>query len=159
MMTKARIKMAMLLPLFAKAWKGRKAWLKMKSTYVFTNYTYLVVFADENEELNASALRNLPEFLKYYHMDKAVVACVSDSSDLRLTTCNEDQQIIEMACLPREEIANLLQYYLFTQFYDFIKVISLKEPFGYDGLLSAELPGVDMDYFVNVYFYGTGVGF
>jgi len=154
---KTDMKFSMLLDLIRQAWEGRKVWLRIDGAYHVSDNKYLLIMPDDDLPLNRSALKSLAGFLEFCHMRGAVVVHVSQLQGFYSEGDNKKFPVAFVS-LSQVDMDNLLKYYLFRQFYIFTKVISLKEPYGSDGLLKAGKADVDMDYFVNVYFFGTGAG-
>lgn len=125
---------------FDAARRGRVIWKTIRDTYHIGENDCLVILPDHDEKLDSAALRNLDDYLHRKYINRAFVIVpyeknVYDSNHefIRLTT---------------DELNELIAYYKLVQFKEKLVVISMKEPFGNDGIIGKSGITLD-DYIVN----------
>ena len=123
---------------FEAARRGRNVWKEIENKYHVVEEDSLVLFPDNDEELNHSALKNLGGYLKKKYISR-VLLVFSD----RNIICGSQYQIIN---IKEDMMRDLLMYYKLTQFKEKIVVVSMKEPFGNDGIIGEK--GITLDDYV-----------
>ncbi len=118
--------------------RGRAVWKEIEKKYHVLEEDSLVLFPDNDEKLNYAALRNLGGYLKKKYISR-VLLIFSD----RNIIYGSKYQVIN---IKEDMMRDLLRYYRLTQFREKIVVISMKEPFGNDGIIGEK--GITLDDYV-----------
>ena len=125
---------------FDVARRGHKIWKTIRDTYHIGENDCLVIFPDDNEQLDILALRYLDDYLYRKYINRAFIVVPSEKN-----ICNSNH---EMISLPINEVNELIAYYKLVQFKEKLVVVSMMEPFGNDGIIGKAGITLD-DYIVN----------
>ncbi len=108
---------------------GREYWIALKRQFPINEKTGIFVFPALDSELNQTAVKLLPWYLKKKYLNKAVIATDQDAVLKQAESVMADSAVC-LAKTDRERLNGLLDYYRLVQFHPSVVVISLEEPYG-----------------------------
>ncbi len=109
-----------------KAYKGKKVWKSIRSSFGQREDLLVVMLPEKNIELNDEIVRQIPEFMRRKGFDE-VFLIISDSNMLNAKELEVPNLIRR---LDEEEMEQLSAYYQLHWFYDDFIYASIKMPFG-----------------------------
>lgn len=125
---------------FDAARRGHVIWKKIRDTYQIGENDCLVILPDHDEKLDSAALRNLDDYLHRKYINRAFVIAPYEKN-IR----NSNHEFINLSI---DEVNELITYYKLVQFKEKLVIVSMKEPFGNDGIIGKAGITLD-DYIVN----------
>lgn len=113
---------------FKLAWEGREYWLKLKEKYYIDDDCYLILFPEDDNQLNKSAIQNLGKFLDRKYICRAVILFTYDVREKIFYY--KEKMDVTFERISQNEMRAILKYYQLTQFAKNIVAVSMEEPFG-----------------------------
>ena len=120
------------------AYQGYSIWKKLKEEYSIKDTDCLVLFPCDDNALNATTLKYLPEYMKTKYYDRIILFSKQN---------NVSSKIFETIDFSGKDMDYLVNLYKLTQFSKRIVMVSLQEPFSSSGIIGNE--GIDLDDYVK----------
>lgn len=117
--------------------KARRHWLKLKKQYSIDSGLYVLLMADDDRELNETALRHIDDLVSYRNA-KGVLILTTHDWILEHVKANENVVGV-IKITPQIAQSYYCYYYAFSE--RFI-IVSLTQPFGNDAYKAVGVNGV-----------------
>lgn len=101
--------------------RGKKIFEKMKGSYMLEDDVCIVVFPEEDIELQKTVLDNLKEFLERKYLSMAYIIHAND--------CAAEKTYITSVKMSGIEINSLIKLFRLVQFHKNVIIASVSEPF------------------------------
>ena len=113
--------------------RGREIWLNLKDRNGIDNSWVLIIFPTGNKELNESALKCIPAFLKRKYLTNAILLAREGTGSFDDISIKE--HIVVTRYLLETDMEAILTFYKLQRFFKNIVVVSLEESFSGGGII------------------------
>ncbi|WP_167958649.1 hypothetical protein [Anaerosporobacter faecicola] len=120
--------------------KGKKVWKTIKTTISNTENDYLIIFPEDDEEINTLGMKYLKIFQELHSDQVFYIVCMNEKVERLLKEYND-----HVTLLTDKQMKNLLDLYTASNFYTNTIIVSLQLPRGRaaDRLLNMKEINVD----------------